>query len=132
MNYNHKEKNSKIEELENRRELIEEKLPLKERIKQIIKRHGLTVAGIALAVGTIIGVIVNNLKAGLVKVANGVGNGLKTIGKKLGQILPGMVGAIASFIFRTAGEVIGFVAKNAWLLIVAVVLYVVERYKNKR
>jgi hypothetical protein len=65
-------------------------------------------------------------------VAKGVGNGLKTIGKKLGEILPGMVGAIASFIFRTAGEVVGFLAKNAWILIVAVVLYFVEQYKKKR
>ena len=121
-----------IETLENERETIEEKLPLKERVKQIIKRYGLTVTGIALAVGTIIGVIVSNLKSGLTSVAKGVGNGLKTIGKKLGQILPGMVGAIASFIFRTAGEVVGFLAKNAWLLIVAVVLYVVERYKKKK
>jgi hypothetical protein len=123
---------SEIEELENERETIEERLPLRERVKQIIKRYGLTVTGIALSVGVIIGVIVNSLKSGLSSVAKGVGNGLKTIGKKLGQILPGMVGAIASFIFRTAGEVVGFLAKNVWLLIIAVVMYMVERYKNKR
>ncbi len=118
------------ESLENEREAIEERLPLRDRVKQIIKRHGLTVTGIALAVGTIIGVIVSNLKAGLINVAKGVGNGLKILGKKLGEILPGMVGAIASFIFRTAGQVVGFLAKNTWLLIVAVVMYVVERYKK--
>ena len=37
---------------------------------------------------------------------------------------------IASFIFKTAGEAIGFLAKNAWLLIVAVVVYFVEQVKN--
>ena len=37
-----------------------------------------------------------------------------------------MIGAIASFIFKTAGNVIGFLGKNAWSLIVAVVLYLVE------
>ena len=57
---------------------------------------------------------------------------MKELGEKLGQILPGMVGAIASFIFRTAGEVIGFLAKNAWLLIVGLVLLAVEQLKNKR
>ena len=62
----------------------------------------------------------------------GLGNGLKTIGKKLGQIQPGMVGAIASFVFRTAGEVIGFLGKHAWLLIVAVVMFAVEQFKRKR
>ncbi len=121
---------SRIEENEEEIEQIEERLPLRDRVKQIIKRHGLTVTGIALAVGTIIGVIVSNLKAGLINVAKGVGNGLKILGKKLGEILPGMVGAIASFIFRTAGQVVGFLAKNTWLLIVAVVMYVVERYKK--
>ena len=78
-----------------------------------------------------VGVIVLNLKVGLAKVAQGVGNGLKELGAKLGQILPGMVGAIASFIFRTAGEVIRFLAKNAWLLIVGLVVFAVEQFKNK-
>ena len=62
----------------------------------------------------------------------GLGNGLKAVGKKLGQILPGMVGAIASFLFKTAGEVIGFLEMHAWLLIVAVVVYVIEQFKKKR
>lgn len=118
--------------LGNEREAVEEKLPLRERIKQIIKRYGLTVTGIALAVGTIIGVIINSLKTGLTSVAKGVGNGFKTIGKKLGEILPGMIGAIASYIFNTAAKVVSFVAEHAWLLIVAVVLYVVERYKKRK
>ena len=107
-------------------EAIEEKLSLKQRIKEIFKKYGFT------AIGTVIGVIVSNLKAGLTKVAKGVGNGLKELGAKLGQILPGMIGAIASFIFRTAGEVIGFLAKNAWLLIVGLVLLAVEQLKNKK
>ena len=87
--------------------------------------------GVATAVGVIIGVIVSSLQSGLTSVAKGVGNGLKALGKKLGQILPGMVGAIASFVFRTAGEAIGFLAKNAWLLIVGVVVYFVEQVKRK-
>ena len=55
---------------------------------------------------------------------------MKAIGKKLGQILPGMLGAIVSFIFRTAGEVLGFLGKHAWLLIVVVVMYVTEQFKK--
>ena len=113
-------------------EAIEERLPLRERIKEIFKKHGFTAIAVATAIATVIGVIVSNLKAGLTKVAKGVGNGLKELGKKLGEILPGMVGAIASFIFRTAGEVIGFLAKNAWLLIVGLVVFAVEQFKNKK
>ena len=76
--------------------------------------------------------IVSNLKNGLATLGRGLGNGLKAVGKKLGQILPGMVDAIASFIFRTAGEVIGFLSKHASLLIVAVVMYDIEQFKKKR
>ena len=113
-------------------EAIEERLTLRQRIKEIFKKYGFTAFAIMTAIGTVIGVIVSNLKAGLTKVAKGVGNGLKELGAKLGEILPGMVGAIASFIFRTAGEVIGFLAKNAWLLVVGLVLLAVEQLKNKR
>ena len=84
------------------------------------------------AVGVIIGAIVSNLKHGLATLGRGLGNGLKAIGKKLGQILPEMLDAIVSFIFRTACEVLGFLRKHAWLLIVAVVMYVIEQFKKKR
>ena len=132
---------TKIRELEARKEqlgddqqAIEERMPLRERVKRVFKKYGFTVASVLTAVGIVVGVIVSQLKSGLTGVAKGVGNGLKTLGKKLGEILPGMVGAIASFIFRTAGEVVGFLAKNAWLLIVAVVVYFIEklRFSDKK
>ena len=113
-------------------EALEKELPLRQRIKAIFKKYGFTAFAVITAIATVIGVIVSNLKAGLTQVAKGVGNGLKELGGKLGEILPGMVGAIASFIFRTAGEVIGFLAKNAWLLIVGLVLFAVEQFKNKK
>ena len=115
-----------IENLERENEVIEERLSLRDRVKAIFKKYGFTAFAVLSAVGAVIGVIVSNLKSGLSKLGKGVGNGLKAIGKKLGEILPGMIGAIASFIFKTAGEAIGFLAKNAWLLIVAVVVYFVE------
>ena len=107
-------------------------MTLRDKVKLIFKKHGFTVIAVVTAVGVVIGAIVSNLTKGLSKVASGVGNALKGLGKKIGEILPGMVGAIASFIFRTAGQVIGFLGKNAWLLIMAVVLFLVEQVKNKR
>ena len=85
-------------------------------------------------VSVIIGAIVSNLKNGLATLGRGLGNGLKTIGKKLEQILPGMLGVIASckLHFQTAGEVLGFLGKHAWLLIVAVVMFAIEQFKKKR
>ena len=119
-------------EVETARERVNERLlSLRDRVKEIFKKHGFTAFAVATAIATVIGVIVSNLKAGLTKVAKGLGNGLKELGKKLGEILPGMIGAIASFIFRTAGEVIGFLAKNAWLLVVGLVVLVVEQFKKK-
>ena len=98
-------------EAERNIEREETRLSLRERIKAIFKKHGFTAIAVATAIATVIGVIVSNLKAGLTKVA--------------------MIGAIASFIFRTAGEVIGFLAKNAWLLVVGLVVLAVEQFKKK-
>ena len=127
---------ARVEEGERRVETARERvnqrlLSLRDRIKEIFKKHGFTVVSVVTAIGVVIGVIVSNLKAGLTKVAKGLGNGLKELGKKLGEILTGMIGAIASFLFRTAGEVIGFLAKNAWLLVVGLVVLAVEQFKKK-
>ena len=119
------------ESMEREVEVIEERMSLRDRVKAVFKKYGFTAFAVLSAVGAVIGVIVSNLKSGLSRLGKGVGNGFKAIGKKLGEILPGMIGAIASFIFKTAGEAIGFLAKNAWLLIVAVVVYFVEQVKNK-
>ena len=129
---NIEQQREEIENLERENEVIEERLSIRDRVKAIFKKYGFTVFAVLSAVGVVIGVIVSNLKSGLSRLGKGVGNGLKAIGKKLGEILPGMVGAIASFIFKTAGEAIGFLAKNAWLLILGVVVYFVEQVKNKQ
>ena len=128
---NIEEQTREIEQLERENEVIEERISLRDRVKSIFKKYGFTFVAVVTAVGVVIGVIVSNLKKGLTSVAKGLGNGLKAIGKRIGEILPGMIGAIASFIFKTAGEAIVFLSKNAWLLIVAVVLYLVEQFKKK-
>ena len=127
---NIEQQREEIENLERENEVIEERLSIRDRVKAIFKKYGFTAFAVLSAVGAVIGVIVSNLKSGLSKLGKGVSNGFKAIRKKLGEILPGMIGAIASFIFKTAGEAIGFLAKNAWLLIVAVVVYFVEQVKN--
>ena len=82
--------------------------------------------------GVIIGTIVSNVKNALNKLGRGLGNGLKSVGKKLGEMLPGMIGVIASFIFKTPGEVIGFLGIHACLLSVAVMMFAIKQFKNKR
>ena len=126
------EKREQIDALENDRDELEERLSLREKVKNILKKYGFTVTAVFLAVGTTIGVIVNSLTKGLKTVATGVGNGLKDLGKKIAGILPGLIGSIVSFIFKTAGSVISFLGKNAWLLILGVAVFMVERFQKKR
>ena len=106
-------------------------MSLRDRVKLIFKKYGFTVFPVVSAVGLVIGVIVSNLKKGLTSLGKGVGGALKTIGKKIGEILPGMIGAIASFVFKTAGEAVGFLVKHAWLLILAAVTIMIEKFKKR-
>ena len=128
---NIEEQQSEISRLEAENERFEERMSLRDRVKLIFKKYGFTVFAVVSAVGLVIGVIVNNLKKGLTSLGKGVGGALKTIGKKIGEILPGMIGAIASFVFKTAGEAVGFLAKHAWLLILAAVTIMIEKLKKK-
>ena len=123
------EQQNEISRLEAENEHIEERMSLRDRVKLIFKKYGFTAFAVVSAVGLVIGVIVNNLKKGLTSLGKGVGGALKNIGKKIGEILPGMIGAIASFVFKTAGEAVGFLAKNAWLLILAAVMFMIEKFK---
>ena len=123
---------NEISRLEAENEHIEERMSLRDRVKAIFKKYGFTVFAVVSAVGLVIGVIVSNLKKGLTSLGKGVGGALKTIGKKIGEILPGMVGAIARFVFKTAGEAVGFLVKHAWLLILAAVMFMIEKLKRNR
>ena len=124
------EQQNEISRLEAENEHIEERMSLSDRVKLIFKKYGFTVFAVVSAVGLVIGVIVNNLKKGLTSLGKAVGGALKNIGKKIGEILPGVIGAIASFVCKTAGEAVGFLAKNAWLLILAAVMFMIEKFKK--
>ena len=126
------EQQDQIDTLERENEEIEGRMSVRDRIKAILKKHGFTLTAVLIAGTVVISVLAPNLKKGLTALGCKFGGALKDVGCKLGQILPGLVGAIASFIFKAAGEGIGFLAKNAWLLIVAVVVYFVEKLKNRR
>ena len=113
-------------------EARERQRPLLERAKDIFKKYGWTLQAVVLAVGLVLGALalagLNGLKAG----TKAVGKGLKTIGQKLGSLLPGLIGSIVSFIFKAAGQVFSFLAEHAWLLILAVVAFFMERLLKKR
>ena len=110
----------------------EQELPLRERVKNIFKKYGWTLQAVALAVGIVLSALAlaatNGLKAG----TKAIGNGLKDIGQKLGSLLPGLIGSIVSYIFKAAGSVLSFLGEHAWLLILAVVAFFMERLLKRR
>ena len=109
----------------------QEEKSLKQKIKEIFKKHGVTVASVILAAGVTIGVVMSVLKNSLKNLGEKLGNGLKQIGKKTAEILPGLIGSIVSFLFRTAASVVGFLAKNTWLIILLVVAFLFDKYSKK-
>ena len=126
------EREEEIERLAPQIQEREEALPLRERVKRIFKKYGWTLQAVALAVGVVLSALalagLNGLKAG----TKALGNGLKAIGQKLGSLLPGLIGSIVSYIFKTAGSVLSFLGEHAWLLILAVVAFFMERLLKKR
>ena len=110
----------------------ESSLSLRERIKQIFKKYGVTVTAIFLAAGATIGAVLGTITRALKKLGKDLGNGLKKIGAKAASALPGLIWAIVSFLFKAAGSAIAFRAEHTWLLILAVVGFLFEKLIKKR
>lgn len=125
----------KLEKLKREREIINDKIreitgqdsPIREKLKALFKKHGVTIASITIAAGITVGTIITSLTGVLKTVAGGLSNGLKAISSKLQNMLPGILGTIASFIFKTAGEAVKFVGEHIWLLVVGIVVYVIKK-----
>ena len=105
---------------------------LRERVKEIFKKYGLTLAGIFAAAGVTIGAIIGAITKALKDMGKKIANGLKTLGQKAASALPGLIGSIVSFLFKTAGQVFGFLAEHTWLLILAVVVFLFEKMMKKQ
>ena len=110
----------------------ENSLPLRERIEQIFKNYGVTVTAIFLAAGVTIGAVIGVITNALKKLGTDLEIGLKTIRAKAASALPGIIGAIVSFLFKAAGSAIGFLAEHTWLLILAVVAFLFPKLMIKR
>ena len=106
--------------------------PLGERVRDIFKKYGVTLTAIILAAGVPIGAVVGSITNPLKSTGKALGKGLKDIGTKLGSLLPGLIGSIASFLFKAAGQVVGFLAEHTWLLILAAVAFLFEKYFKKQ
>ena len=121
------ENEAELERINEQIEAGERQRPLLERVKDIFKKYGWTLQAVVLAVGLVLSALalagLNGVKAG----TKALGQGIKAIGQKLGSLLPGLIGSIVSYIFKAAGQVFSFLAEHAWLLILAVVAFFIER-----
>ena len=111
---------------------IEAAMPLRERIKEIFKKHGVTLTAILLATGVTIGSVVSAVTKALKATRKAMAGGLKGIGAKLGSLLPGLIGQVTHFLFKTAAKAVGFLAEHTWLLILAVVAFFFEKHIKRR
>ena len=126
------ERNEELDRLQSQIEERERAMPLRERVKEIFKKYGVTVTAIFLAAGVTIGAVISTITNALKSMGQQMANGLKTVGAKAASALPGLIGAIVSFLFKTAGQAIGFLAEHTWLLILAVVAFIFEKYIKRR
>ena len=125
------QRNEELADLQTLIQEREEAIPLREKIKAIFKKYGVTVASIFLAAGVTIAAVIGTITNALKKLGTELGNGLKTLGAKAASALPGLIGAIVSFLFKAAGSVIGFLAEHTWLLILAVVAFLFQKLMKK-
>ena len=126
------ERNEVLARLQTQVEERERAMPLSEQVKEIFKKYGVTVTAIFLAAGVTIGAVVGAITNVLKATGKAMGSGLKSVGSQLGSLLPGLIGQIVSFLFKTAGQAIGFLAELTWLLILAVVVFIFEKYIKRR
>ena len=123
------------EELAGLQTVVQEReaaMPLRERVKEIFKKYGVTVTAIFLAAGVTIGAVISTITSALKKLGTDLGNGLKAFGVKAASALPGLIGAIVSFLFKAAGSAIGFLTEHTWLLILAVVAFLFQKLIKRR
>ena len=86
------ERNEELARLQTQIEERERAMPLRERVKEIFKKYGVTVTAIFLAAGVTIGAVVGAITDSLKATGKAMGNGLKAVGSQLGSLLPGLIG----------------------------------------
>ena len=134
--------------------ILEKDTTLAERIKILFREQGITIASVLTAVGMVIGFIVKSVIPGgggtisptptpkdgsgvkdwIKKQLSNLGKLLAKLAGKAADALPGIIGAIVSWLLKTAGDVVSWFAGHSWCLIVLVagLLYVAAKeYINK-
>ena len=140
---------SRIRETINR--ILHEDTTLAERIRTLFREQGITIASILTAFGFVISTIVlaitgtgssqspnppppsgsgSDAKTWIKKQLHHLSELLKKLGLKAVDSLPAIIGTIVSWLFSTAGKVVGFMAEHLWTLLVLITGLLIAKIKK--
>ena len=112
---------------------MERKQHLCDKLKEIFKKYGITVASLLIAAGAVIDAVVSFLTKALRK------KNRQSFGKRFARNqsksdidFAVLIDSIVGFIFKTGGQAIGFLAEHTWLLIFAAVAFLIEKVIKKQ
>lgn len=133
--------------------VLKEDTTLAQRIKTLFREQGITIVSVLTAFGMIIGVIVETFipttgggtttpskpppKDGIgdwvKKQLSNLGKLLAKLAGKAAEALPGIIGAIVSWLLSTTGKIVSWFGEYLWALVVLVagLLYTVAKEYNK-
>jgi predicted nucleic acid-binding Zn-ribbon protein len=127
--------------------ILYENTTLAERIKTLFREQGVTIATLITAFGFCISTLVLSLSGGGSGLSVGSGNNndpgfvkkqllklkelLLKLGSKAIDALPGIIGSIVGWLFKTAGEAVNYIAEHIWLLFLFFVAGLFEMVKKK-
>ena len=120
--------------------VLDKDTSLSEKIQNLFREQGITIASTLTAIGMAIGVLVEALLPGAAAASGGeqppkdekgpkkwVRSKLKALASLLGKLgmkaaeaLPGIIGGIISWILNRAKDVVGWVSQNLWALVVGI------------
>ena len=135
--------------------LLREDTSLAEKLRTIFREQGITIAAIITALGAIIAALVEGLTGGggssgssgsgdgdkksprsaAKRAFDAMASGLKWLASKAAAALPGIIGAVVSFLLKGAAAVASWLGANLWavLMVVGAVAYgVVQRALRDR
>ena len=131
--------------------VLDKDATLGERIRTLFREQGITIFSILTAIGMTIGVLVEAILPGSTAASTAahggdtpgsakewIRNKLKALAslfgklaEKLGSALPGIIGSVVAWLLNRAKEVVGWISKNLWSLVLLCVWMVYNYMKKK-